>query len=43
MLMQPKDVKTGANAFEVMVKGADGKPVSDRDVSCCSSCRRCPP
>jgi len=33
MLMQPKDVKTGANAFEVMVKGADGKPVSDRDVS----------
>ena len=33
MLMQPKDVKTGANEFEVMVKGADGKPVSDADVS----------
>jgi hypothetical protein len=33
MLMQPKDVKTGANDFEVMVKGADGKPVSDADVS----------
>jgi hypothetical protein len=33
MLMQPKDVKTGANEFEVMVKGADGKPVSGADVS----------
>jgi YtkA-like len=33
MLMQPKDVKTGANDFEVMVKGADGKPISDADVS----------
>jgi hypothetical protein len=33
MLMQPKDVKSGANDFEVMVKGADGKPVSDADVS----------
>ena len=33
MLMQPKDVKTGANEFEVMVKGADGKPISDADVS----------
>jgi hypothetical protein len=33
MLMQPKDVKTGDNQFEVMVKGADGKPVSDADVS----------
>jgi uncharacterized GH25 family protein len=33
MLMQPKDVKTGENQFEVMVKGADGKPVSGADVS----------
>ena len=33
MLMQPKDVKTGDNQFEVMVKGADGKPVSGADVS----------
>ena len=33
MLMQPKAVKTGDNQFEVMVKGADGKPVSDADVS----------
>ena len=33
MLMQPKAVKTGANNFEVMVKDADGKPVSDADVS----------
>jgi nitrogen fixation protein FixH len=33
MLMQPKDVKTGDNEFEVMVKGADGKPLSDADVS----------
>ena len=33
MLMQPKDVKSGANDFEVMVKGADGKPVSDAEVS----------
>jgi YtkA-like protein len=33
MLMQPKDVKTGANEFEVIVKGADGKPLSDADVS----------
>jgi hypothetical protein len=33
MLMQPKAVKTGANQFEVMVKGAGGKPVSDADVS----------
>jgi hypothetical protein len=33
MLMQPKEVKSGANDFEVMVKGADGKPVSDADVS----------
>ena len=33
MLMQPKDVKAGDNQFEVMVKGADGKPISDADVS----------
>ena len=33
MLMQPKAPKTGANEFEVMVKGADGKPLSDADVS----------
>ena len=33
MLMQPKAVKTGENQFEVMVKGADGKPVTDADVS----------
>jgi hypothetical protein len=33
MLMQPKDVKTGANQFEVMVKGEDGKPLVDADVS----------
>lgn len=32
MLMQPKAVKTGENQFEVMVKGADGKPVTDADV-----------
>ena len=33
MLMQPKDVKAGANAFEVMVKDMDGKPLSGADVS----------
>jgi hypothetical protein len=33
MLMQPKDVKSGANDFEVMVKGTDGKAISDADVS----------
>jgi YtkA-like protein len=33
MLMQPKDVKAGDNQFEVMVKGTDGKPISDADVS----------
>jgi hypothetical protein len=33
MLMQPTAAKTGDNQFEVMVKGADGKPVSDADVS----------
>jgi hypothetical protein len=33
MLMQPTTPKTGANQFEVMVKGTDGKPISDADVS----------
>ena len=33
MLMQPKAVKTGDNQFEVMVKGADGKPLTDAEVS----------
>ena len=35
MLMQPSAtaVKSGDNQFEVMVNGADGKPISDADVS----------
>ena len=33
MLMQPTAPKTGDNQFEVMVKGADGKAISDADVS----------
>ena len=35
MLMQPSATaaKSGENQFEVMVKGADGKPVNDADVS----------
>jgi hypothetical protein len=33
MLMQPMQPKAGDNQFEVMVKGADGKPVADADVS----------
>jgi hypothetical protein len=33
MLMKPMAPKTGANEFEVMVKGVDGKPVNDADVS----------
>ena len=33
MLMQPMQPKTGDNPFEVMVKGADGKPLADADVS----------
>ena len=33
MLMRPTAAKTGDNQFEVMVKGADGKPISDADVS----------
>jgi hypothetical protein len=33
MLMQPTQPKSGDNTIEVMVKGADGKPLSDADVS----------
>jgi hypothetical protein len=33
LLMQPMAPKTDDNQFEVMVKGADGKPISDADVS----------
>jgi hypothetical protein len=33
MLMQPKALKAGDNQFEVMVKGADGKPIAAADVS----------
>jgi hypothetical protein len=35
MLMQPAPaaVKSGENQFEVMVKGADGKPLENADVS----------
>ena len=33
MLMQPMQPKAGDNQFEVMVKGADGKPLADADVS----------
>jgi hypothetical protein len=33
MLMKPTAVKAGENQFEVMVKGADGKPLNDADVS----------
>ena len=33
MLMQPTALKTGDNQFQVKVKGADGKPVNDADVS----------
>ena len=33
MLMQPKEVKSGVNEFEVMVKGADDKPLSGAEVS----------
>ena len=35
MLMQPAAtaIKSGDNQFEVMVKGADGKPVKNADVS----------
>src|SRR3989442_9096897 len=32
MLMKPTAAKTGDNQFEVMVQGADGKPVSNADV-----------
>jgi hypothetical protein len=33
MLMKPTAAQTGENQFEVMVKGADGKPITDADVS----------
>ena len=33
MLMKPTAAKTGDNAFEVMVKDAAGKPVTDADVT----------
>jgi nitrogen fixation protein FixH len=33
MLMKPTAVKAGNDQFEVMVNGADGKPVADADVS----------
>ena len=33
MLMQPTAAKSGDNQFEVMVKGANGQPISDADVS----------
>ena len=33
MLMEPAQAKTRANNIEVMVKGSDGKPISDADVS----------
>jgi len=32
-LMQPVHVTTGENWFEVIVKGSDGGPISDADVS----------
>jgi len=32
-LMQPVHVMTGQNPFEVIVKGSDGSPISDADVS----------
>ena len=33
MLMKPTAATTGDNQFEVMVNGADGKPVADAEVS----------
>ena len=33
MLMQPTAPKSGDNQFQVMVKGTDGKPINDADVS----------
>lgn len=33
MMMSPTSPKAGDNQFEVMVKGADGKPIADADVS----------
>jgi hypothetical protein len=32
-LMQPVHVMTGENPFEVIVKGSDGSPITDADVS----------
>ena len=32
-LMQPVHLMTGENPFEVIVKGSDGSPISDADVS----------
>jgi uncharacterized GH25 family protein len=32
-LTQPTTIKSGENQFAVMVKGADGKPIADADVS----------
>jgi YtkA-like len=33
MLMEPKQPISGSNQFEVMVKGADGTPIENADVS----------
>ena len=33
MLMKPTAATTGDNQFEVMVNGADGKPIADAEVS----------
>jgi hypothetical protein len=33
LMSKPNPPKTGANTFEVMVKGPDGKPIVDADVS----------
>jgi hypothetical protein len=33
MVMKPTAAKTGDNQFEVMVNGADGKPIADAEVS----------
>jgi Cu(I)/Ag(I) efflux system membrane fusion protein/cobalt-zinc-cadmium efflux system membrane fusion protein len=33
LMTKPDPPKTGDNSFEVMVKGADGKPIDDADVS----------
>ena len=36
MLMQPMQPKAGDNQLEVMVKGADGKPLQMPTCRCCS-------